>query len=223
MIILGVDTSGRNGSVSLARAAERFDVLEVTPLAGGTYSAQLIPAVAAMLEKHGLKKTDLEAFAIASGPGSFTGLRVGLSAIKALAEILDRPIASVSVLEALAAASHEDGRVIAALDAARKEIYVGEYEVNGGAARCIRESLTTQLDFSQLLENNPSAELITPDPDITELARFQMHVIQVDRPQADEYARLGWLKIKSGQTVAPELLEANYIRRSDAEIFAKKD
>lgn len=223
MLILAVDTSGRNGSVALARAGESFELLELTPLSGGTYSAQLIPTVAAMLDKRGLKNNDLEAFAVASGPGSFTGLRVGLSTVKALAEILDRPIASVSVLEALAAASHEDGRVIAALDAARKEIYVGEYDVVGGKAACVRESLTTQLDFSQLLENNPSAQLITPEADITELARFHMHVMHVDRPQADEYARLGWIKIQSGHTVAPDVLEANYIRRSDAEIFAKKE
>jgi tRNA threonylcarbamoyladenosine biosynthesis protein TsaB len=222
MLILGIDTSGRNGSVALARAGESFDLLELAPLASGTYSAQLIPVLAAMLEKQGLKKTDLEAFAVASGPGSFTGLRVGLSSAKGLAEILGRPIASVSVLEALAAASHEDGLVITALDAARKEIYVGEYEVTGGTARCIRESLTTQLEFAQLLENNASAQIITPDADIAESARFHMRVMQVDRPQADEYARIGWLKIQSGQTVAPDVLEANYIRRSDAEIFAKK-
>lgn len=223
MLILGVDTSGRNGSVSLARGSENLEILELMPLAGGTYSAQLIPTVAAMLGRQGLTKNYLDGFAVASGPGSFTGLRVGLSAVKGLAEVLGRPIASVSVLEALAAASHEDGRVISALDAARKEIYVGEYDVIGGSAACIRESLTTQLDFQQLLEKNSSAQLITPDADIAELARFHIRVMQIDRPQADVYARLGWLKIQYGQTVASELLEANYIRRSDAEIFAKKD
>ena len=222
MLILGVDTSGRDGSLALARAeSDSFCVLEVCPLSGGTYSAQLIPVLSSMLQKRGLQKTDLDAFAVASGPGSFTGLRVGLSAVKGLAEILRKPIASVSVLEALAAASHENGRTIAALDAARKEVYVGEYDVISGRAKCVRESLMTQLDFSQLLENNANAQLITPDADISELARFHMRVMQMDRPQADEFARLGYYKIAAGDTVPGEALEANYIRRSDAEIFSK--
>jgi tRNA threonylcarbamoyladenosine biosynthesis protein TsaB len=222
MLILGVDTSGRDGSVALARAdSKSFHIIEVVPLAGGTYSAQLMPAVTALLDKHGLQKTEFDAFAVASGPGSFTGLRVGISAVKGLAEVLHKPIASVSVLEALAATSHEDGRTIAALDAARKEVYVGEYDVVGGKAKCVGESLMTQLDFSQLLENNADAQLITPDADITEIARFHMRVMQTGRPLADEYARLGYYKILAGETVPADILEANYIRRSDAEIFSK--
>jgi len=73
----------------------------VVPLAGGAFSAQLVPQIAALLEKHGYSKHDLGAFAVASGPGSFTGLRVGLAAIKALAEALQKLIAAVSLLEAV--------------------------------------------------------------------------------------------------------------------------
>lgn len=222
MLILGVDTSGRDGSVALARGgAESFEVLELVPLVGGSYSSQLVPAVAAMLERQGLNKSALEAFAVASGPGSFTGLRVGLSAVKGLAEVLGGPIASVSVLEALAERSREDGRTIVAMDAARKEVFAGDYEVVGGRARSIGEALMTQLDFSQHLENSPNTQLITPDPGIAELARFHLKVLQADRPQADEYARIGLLKIMAGETVSTEVLDANYIRRSDAEIFSK--
>ena len=79
-----------------------IDVLEVVPLTGGAFSAQLVPQIAALLEKHGHSKSDLGAFAVASGPGSFTGLRVGLAAIKALAEALQKPIAAISLLEAVA-------------------------------------------------------------------------------------------------------------------------
>src|SRR5436189_934174 len=106
MLILAVDTSGKQGSIALAHGLSngKCDVIEVVPLAGGTFSAQLVPQVAALLSKHGFKKQDIDAFAVASGPGSFTGLRVGLAAIKALAEILQKPIAAVSLLEAVARA-----------------------------------------------------------------------------------------------------------------------
>ena len=77
-------------------------VIEVVSLDGGTFSAQLVPQVAALLAKHGFGKQDIGGFAVVSGPGSFTGLRIGLAAIKALAEVLAKPIAAVSLLEAMA-------------------------------------------------------------------------------------------------------------------------
>src|SRR5262245_31635968 len=96
MLILATDTSGKHGSIALVRCeANTTSTLEVVPLQGGTFSAQLIPQIAELLSKHGLSKTELDAIAVATGPGSFTGLRVGLAAIKALAEILHKPIASV--------------------------------------------------------------------------------------------------------------------------------
>src|ERR1700756_4143603 len=113
MILLAVDTSGKDGSIAVARAPENaretseLTILEVVPLEGGTFSAQLVPQIAELLSKHGLTRTDIEAFAVASGPGSFTGLRVGLAAVKALAEILGKPIAAVSRLEAVARSGHD--------------------------------------------------------------------------------------------------------------------
>src|SRR6202050_3912942 len=107
MLFLVTDTSGKQGSVALARggAGERerdrddVEVVEVALLAGGMFSAQLVPQIAALLTKHHLGKADIDAFIVVSGPGSFTGLRVGLAAIKALAEILRKPIVPVSLLE----------------------------------------------------------------------------------------------------------------------------
>ena len=132
MLLLAVDTSGKNGSLALARVGPRpteIDVLETVPLTGGAFSAQLVPQIAALLEKHGHSKSDLGAFAVASGPGSFTGLRVGLAAIKALAEALQKPIAAISLLEAVASSSSARGRVLAALDAGRGDVYAGDYEL----------------------------------------------------------------------------------------------
>ena len=132
MLILAIDTSGQSGGITLAEAyAGSFRVIESAAIAGGTFSAQLIPTLAALLKKHGHGVKDLGGFAAASGPGSFTGLRVGLSAIKGLAETLQKPIATVSVLEALASLADRDiGNIAAAMDAGRKEVFLGVYRRN---------------------------------------------------------------------------------------------
>lgn len=225
MLLLSTDTSARQGSIALARtptAATKNDaveVIEVSPLLEGNFSEQLIPQLAALLAKHGLTKNDLDAFAVASGPGSFTGLRVGLAAIKALAEVLAKPIAAVSLLEALALASGLQDRVIAALDAGRGDVYAGEYEVAGPVATLIKEQLLTKAEVLALA--NKSA-LVTSDKNLAEAAKTgNVSVSLVEILDAGSIAAVGWRKISAGEIVSPENLEANYIRRSDAEIFAK--
>ncbi len=224
MLLLGVDTSGPEGSLALCGAAalgREFKVLEVVLLAGGTYSAQLIPELSALLARHGRSQRDLDGFAVASGPGSFTGLRVGLSSVKALAEVLGKPIAAVSVLEAVATASDRPGRVIAAVDAARKQVYVGEYDVAAGRARAIRESLLTNDEFAAAAGSYGAVQVVTPEAAVGTLVPGSA-VQVIARPRADAYARIGMAKILAGETVSPDELDANYIRRSDAEIFANR-
>lgn len=220
MLLLAADTSGKQGSIALARCGPGTvcNVLEIVPLAGGTFSAQLIPQIAALLEKHHLIRSGLAAFAVASGPGSFTGLRVGLSAIKALAEVLNKPIAMVSLLEVVARSGHANGPVIAALDAGRGEIYCGEYEITD-IAKMISERLLSQEEF---LADAARLAVITSDSNIADIARtHKLRVEQINRPDSGDIARWGWEKISIGQVTPPEALDANYIRRSDSEIFAK--
>jgi len=121
---LGVDTSGREGSLALVRCANQGDAstLAIASLQGGSYSAQLIPKLTEILNANHFDKHALDGFAVVSGPGSFTGLRVGLSTVKALADVLHKPIAAVSLLEMLAAAA--TGKVIAALDDGRHSIEI---------------------------------------------------------------------------------------------------
>lgn len=220
MLLLAADTSGKHGSIAFAQAEpSAFQVIEVVPLVGGTFSAQLVPQIAALLSKHGFSKRDIDGFAVASGPGSFTGLRVGLAAIKALAEVLNKPIATVSRLEVVAVASGAEGKLIAALDAGRGEVYIGEYEVVGGSPKCIQERILTREGFGQALDGRP---VVTPDANLAEMVRAAgIKVHEIEHPRSDVIARLGWEKILAGKTVSPAELEANYIRRSDAEIFAK--
>ncbi len=226
MLILGVDTSGKSGGITLAEGDERsFRVLESSPIAGGTFSAQLVPAIASLLEKHASAARDIGGFAVASGPGSFTGLRVGLSAVKGLAEALGTPIATVSLLEALACSSGTAGRVASALDAGRSEIFFGLYQLYAeGDASKLNECLLSQAEFLQELNNPDLQGAITSDAALVQLAasaNSQVRVQVVDRPGSALIARLGLRKLLAGETVSSEALDANYLRRSDAELLFK--
>lgn len=224
MLILAADTSGKQGSVALAECeAGRCTVLEAVPLTGGTFSAQFVPQVAALLEKHGHSKNDLGAFAVVSGPGSFTGLRVGLAAIKALAEVLNKPIAAVSLLEAVAVSGAARGRALAALDSGRGDVYVGDYEVDP-QVKMHSERLVSREEFLAEARTGQARRttVVTPDALLAEMVRAGgIPVESIRVPGSGVIARLGWDHLQQGQTVSPEELEANYIRRSDAEIFSK--
>jgi tRNA threonylcarbamoyladenosine biosynthesis protein TsaB len=99
LLVLGVDTCGPSGSVALARVFRGgLEVLGQTELAGRTYSAVLVGRVAEILEEAGLKLADVDAIVVVNGPGSFTGVRVGLSAVKGLAEPGQIPVVAVSRL-----------------------------------------------------------------------------------------------------------------------------
>jgi tRNA threonylcarbamoyladenosine biosynthesis protein TsaB len=230
MLILAIDTSGQSGGITLAEAdAGSFRVIESAAIAGGTFSAQLIPTLAALLKKHGYGVKDLGGFAAASGPGSFTGLRVGLSAIKGLAETLHKAIATVSVLEALASLANREGKIAAAMDAGRKEVFLGVYQRNGDSAGeksdaliKQREELLTQQDFLAMLATERPAVIITSDAALAELAAASHSaVVVVTAPGSEVIARIGAGKLLAGETVSVEALDANYLRRSDAEIFFK--
>jgi tRNA threonylcarbamoyladenosine biosynthesis protein TsaB len=226
MLILAIDTSGKSGGITLAEGDKRsFRVLESSPITGGTFSAQLVPAISALLEKHGFAAKDIGGLAVASGPGSFTGLRVGLSAVKGLAEALGTPIATVSLLGALACSSGAPGRVAAALDAGRSEAFFGIYQVSAaGEVSPFGECLLSHTEFLQELNNGDLQGAITSDAALAHLAAATNSKVEVqvaERPGSEVIARLGLRKLLAGETVSAETLDANYIRRSDAELFFK--
>ena len=223
MLLLSVDTSGKQGSIALAIAGatdgDDFEVIEIAPLVGGTFSAQLIPQIVELLSRNGFTKSDIGALAAASGPGSFTGLRIGLAAVKALAEVLGKPIAGVSLLEVCVFASGAQGKIMAALDAGRSDVYVGEYNIPAVSGQVPREHILTRSEF---LAQAKGWTVVTPDSVLSEAAGAAgLSVSTLPPISAAAVARLGWRKIQSGQTVTPEQLEANYIRRTDAEMLEK--
>jgi len=221
MLLLVTDTSGRNGTVALARAEnDEVHLLEGVPLAGGMFSAQLVPQIASLLQNHGFTKSHVDAFIVVSGPGSFTGLRVGLAAIKALAEILQKPIVPVSLLELVATISRAQGKVVAALDGGRREVFFGAYELAGTSVQVLREELLSQADF---LSSARDSTVATPDSTLAAIAtEVGLPVLAIEPPNSEMIARFGWKKLQAGKTVSPERLEANYMRRSDAEMFVKQ-
>jgi tRNA threonylcarbamoyladenosine biosynthesis protein TsaB len=150
---------------------------------------------------------------------------VGLAAIKALAEILKKPIVPVSLLQVVAVACGIQGKVAAGLDAGRGELYFGAYEIDGESVQVLEERLMSKSEFasSEFLSSAREATLVTPDSAWAAAARDAgFCVVELDPPTAALIAKVGLARLRAGETVSPEQLEANYMRRSDAEMSVKK-
>jgi tRNA threonylcarbamoyladenosine biosynthesis protein TsaB len=222
MLLIAIDTSGRNGSIALCRGDENsFTALQVMPLEGGTYAARLMPSIAEVLANHQLNKEQIDVFVVASGPGSFTGLRVGLATVKGLCEVLQKPLVAVSILEAVAIIrSSDEGRVTVALDAGRSEVYVGEFEIANSRASVVRECIS-RVDALATEAISSRRTVLSPDAKIVEtLIASDAAAQQVEAVHADEIGRIGLTKFLAGELADVATLDANYIRRSDAEIFS---
>jgi tRNA threonylcarbamoyladenosine biosynthesis protein TsaB len=219
MLILAIDTSGRHGSVALCRGdASAFETLQLVALEGGTYSASLIPTIDSILQKNNVEAAELDGFAVVSGPGSFTGLRVGLATIKGLCEVSRKPLMTVSMPEAVAVThGARDKCVTAALDAGRGEVYVGEYQVSLRVATLTREYIVKLSEF----EAAGGSDLLTPDSSVGDSLKARGIDVRLVAPvQADGIARIGIRKLLAGDVADHATVDVNYIRRSDAEMFS---
>jgi tRNA A37 threonylcarbamoyladenosine modification protein TsaB len=126
----------------------------------------------------------------------------------------------VSLLELVATACHAEGKVVAALDGGRREVFFGAYKIVGDSVQVLREELLSQADF---LAAARDSTVVTPDAALATIARDAgLTVVTAQHPNSEMIARFGWKKLQAGATVSPEKLEANYMRRSDAEMFVKQ-
>jgi len=130
MIILGIDTSANACSAALVQdgtlLGERF------VLRGHTHSATLLPMIDELLRDCGLTIQDVNRFAVTAGPGSFTGVRIGVATVKGLADAAQKPCAGVSTLAAMAALSPGlDGILCCAMDARRSQVYAALFDESG--------------------------------------------------------------------------------------------
>src|ERR1700722_48285 len=127
VLVLALDTSSPSGSLAVLRDEKVVGV--VSTATAEVYSSRMFRELEFLLGELSLRMEEFELFAIAAGPGSFTGLRVGLAAVKGWAEVYGKPIAAVSGLEAVAVQSHRTvSALVPVLDARRGQIYFGVYK-----------------------------------------------------------------------------------------------
>jgi tRNA threonylcarbamoyladenosine biosynthesis protein TsaB len=214
MRVLLMHTSGGEGSVALAdtELAEAIVAREMLP--GRSSSERLVPAVKRLMEASGWTLRELAAIVVVHGPGSFTGVRVGLSAAKGLSEASGVPLVAVSRLALLAASAGEgDATVFAVLDAGRGEFYLGEYV----GRRCVREVLLSGEDLAGAIAGGV---VVVCEVKVKE-ALGAVHPKLVDEPLAEDALPFAVERIAAGEFDDAALVDANYLRRTDLEIFAK--
>jgi tRNA threonylcarbamoyladenosine biosynthesis protein TsaB len=214
-LLLGVDTCGPSGSVALGRlAAGEVEILGQIELEGRSYSATLVAAVSDLLERTGVELRDLGAIVVVNGPGSFTGVRVGLSAVKGLAEAARIPVVAVSRLEVLAA---KTGVLSSALDAHRHEVFLRE----GWPDEEPKELLAGARELAAIV---PLSRIAVCDDTAVQLlasAWLTAELIRVPAPTAADALVLGAARVVAGQFADLASLDGHYLRRSDAEIFGE--
>jgi tRNA threonylcarbamoyladenosine biosynthesis protein TsaB len=205
-MLLGIDTCGSTGTIALAqREGDQIAVLGTAELANKTYDALLVPRLRELLETYHASLQEMEAIVIVNGPGSFTGVRVGVSAVKGLAEATNIPVIAVSRLKVLAQKAQ---RPYAALDAGRGEFYFGDYTDGHHEALMSVDELRAS-SVSELAICEEKAAVAFPEAQM------------VDQPTAVDALAAAlprWLA-KDFDDLAT--LDGNYLRRSDAELFAK--
>jgi tRNA threonylcarbamoyladenosine biosynthesis protein TsaB len=228
MKILLIDTCGATGSVALADSERSPAILATTNLPGRTASERLIPAIKELAASSAVGLGSLDAVVVVHGPGSFTGVRVGLSAAKGLCEATGVRLVALSRLAVLAdiasrngpaahVASSRGARIHALLDAGRGEYYHGEYV--GGV--CLREDLLTRDEVFAAVRRGESADVVVAcEPAVAEsLAAISPQL--VTEPVAEDALGLALQRIRDRSFEDIVSIDSNYVRRTDAEIFAK--
>lgn len=213
--LLAIDTAGMSGTVALALLSDRdtLEILEQRELAGKSYSSQLVATLAELFHEHRIPLPEIAAIVVTRGPGSFTGVRIGLGVVKGLAEVTQLPIIGLSRLSVLAHLSGLDP-VLAVLDAFRGEYYAGEYQ-NG---RCLRESMANKDQLTAAIADGLPC-VVCEDRAAERLAPLRPIIAPPLSATIALHAALP--RFRSAEFDNAELLDANYLRQSDAELFAR--
>ena len=219
MVILGLDTATRAGSAALMRGAEAVDVQASDP--ARPQAARLPAELMALLDRHGLELPQIDIYAVATGPGSFTGLRIGIATMQGLALAQGKPLIGISAFDALAwTADRETGRdagpVATWVDAWRGEVYAAVYE-NG--AEIMPPAVDTPV---HLLRHLRVATRFVGDgaavyADLITAAGGRVSDPAVP-PIAGAIASLAAREAEAGRCPPPHTIRPLYVRRPDAEL-----
>ena len=210
--LLALDTTAEFGSLALLKDGE---VVEDVPLHSPEgFGHVIFGTIEAVLGRHGLTAKDVACFAGGTGPGSFTGVRVGLTVVKGLGEAVGCPVVGVSNLRAMAAFGSTALRAVV-LDARRGEVYGAVYDAT---LQCVQPE--TVIRFADWVAGLPAdvefvAQDFTPFPGLGRR-------VGAPRALAGAMGRIAWGEFVAGRGVDAAVLDANYVRRSDAEILWKE-
>lgn len=231
MITLAIDTSERRGSVAVRKEGRRAALRRHESCED--YSSWLLPAVGACLGEGGVGMEGVELLAVCTGPGSFTGVRVGLTTVKAWAEVHGKKVVGVSRLEAMARCAEAQAPIVAACyDAQRGQMFAGMYRWrDGGLERIEEEMVVEAASFLRMATEEAGRERIawvTLDPELITgaegwkaRASIGDSMQRVEGDLGDKIGEVAEERARKEQFTDPLELDANYVRRSDAEIFWK--
>lgn len=219
-LILALDTTHEFGSIALLHGVEAVE--EALLHSPDGFGHVLFEHLRRLLDRHNRCVDEMVCFAAASGPGSFTGVRVGLACVKGLAEAAGRKVVAVSNLEAIASFGSAAQRA-AMLDARRGEVYGAVY---GAAGEVVRQPVVTR--FPAWLETLPAGEIEFLSTDFEPFraaltgTRFEASRITLaPRALAAAVGRIAYERWSAGMALDPAVVDADYVRRSDAELFWK--
>ncbi len=207
--MLLVDTCGAQGSVGAACLEGSPELRAERVLPGRETQERLMTAIADVLADSGIHLSDLDVLAAITGPGSFTGVRIGLAAIKGLAEALGKPAVALSRLQVLAAQAGQAGPVQAWIDAGRGDVFVGRYR----DGLCLGEQMLRGHDAALLIKHGDRV-VVTEE----RLASLYPAAARVASVGVREALPLAWSKAAAGDFADVALLDANYLRVPDAEL-----
>jgi tRNA threonylcarbamoyladenosine biosynthesis protein TsaB len=227
MFILGIETSTKTGSVAVV--SEDCVIAQYSLNIELTHSERLMATVDRVLEDTGLVIKDLGGFAVAIGPGSFTGLRIGISTVKGLAFATGKPVAAVPTLQALAwNLPFAEYPVCPLLDARKKEVYAALYNNDGSVP--VQMMPETVISLSQLGEEVTGTTVFTGEGSHlyrTEIEKiFSKRALFAPRsailPSAAAVAEIGLGMLRIGKQADLDVLTPKYIRRPEAEVAWEK-
>lgn len=220
MKTIGIETSGLVGSVALCDGSEVLAQRSFDK--GMRHGKALVPSIEEMCKSLGLEPEDIDLIAVSHGPGSYTGLRVGITCAKVLAYTLSRPLVAVSTLDVLAenAPRSEGGIVCPVLDARRERVYACIYRCEKDVWRRVSEPMVVYPQ--KLLEELPRPALVFGDGSVKYTKVFSVDGVDfgdddMGMAKARVVASLGRTAFDKGETIDPYQLQPLYMGIPEAE------